>query len=54
MVAETLFPEDGMIGSMLDRSAPGNKNSIDLYGEVNNTTSATTVDKRHNKKLKIC
>ena len=54
LVAKTLFPEDGMIGSMLERSTPGNKNSIDLCGEVSNTTSAAIVDKRHNKKLKIC
>jgi curved DNA-binding protein CbpA len=54
LVAETLFPEDGIIGSMLDRSAPGNKSSVDLCGEVSNTTSAATVDKRHSKKLKIC
>jgi hypothetical protein len=54
LVAKTLFPEDGMIGSMLEIPTPGNKNSIDLCGEVRNTTSTTTVDKRHNKKLKIC
>lgn len=54
LVAETLFPEGGMMGTMLDRSASGNKSSVDLCGEVSKTTSSATVDSRHSKKLKLC
>lgn len=51
LVAETLFPEGG---SMLDISVSGNKRSVNLGGEVSNTTSAATLDdNRHSKKLKI-
>lgn len=53
LVADTLFPEGGMMGTMLDRSASGNKSSVDLCGEVSNTTSAATVDNRHSKKIKL-
>lgn len=54
LVAETLFPEGGMMGTMLDRSAAGNKSSVDLCGEVSKTTSSAKVDSRHSKKLKSC
>lgn len=54
LVAETLFPEGGMMGTMLDRSASGNKSSVDLCGEVSKTTASATVDSRHSKKLKLC